>query len=527
MASVQAGAVRRQIQRLFGLGPVAGLGDGQLLERYAIDRDEAAFEAIVSLHGPMVLAVCRRMLLDPEDAEDAFQATFLVLIRRAGSLGPAIALGPWLYGVACRVALRARSVAARHRSRERPVAGTLDVAASEGRPMSDQREVRAAIDGELIRLPSAYRAIVVLCDLEGRTHAEAARQLGWPIGTVKGRLARARVLLRSRLVRLGLAPSAAGLSALLGPEAAAAVPAGWLAITIEAARRAAAGEAVAGVVPATTIVLAEGVVQAMKLQRLQAIGAAGAMIVALAVGAGAVAQGVGDRKGAATNAAQPATGASPASVAGALPFTAGGGDCPRPKDPSNGRSIGDEKRHRAILAQLEEPLTMSFPQDTPLEDLLKYIKQVTQREGSGLPRGIPIYVDPVGLQEAEKTLTSTVSLDLDGVPLKRTLFLALKQIGLTYHVVDGLLIITSADSDDPTLFAPEPGAPFPMKVMQRKAERGEMTPEERKEYLLLLKDLKDIHKALHDIEDAQMRQDTSTGESPPGTPTPARAVRPQ
>ncbi len=190
MASVQTGAIWCQIQKLFGRGTVVGLGDGELLERYAIDRDESAFEAIVALHGPMVLAVCRRMLDDDaEDAEDAFQATFLVLIRRASSLGPGIALGPWLYGVACRVALRARSVAARRRARERPVAGTIDVVAGEGRPMSDEGEVRAAIDGELLQLPSSYRAIVVLCDLEGRTHAEAARQLGWPMGTVKGRLA--------------------------------------------------------------------------------------------------------------------------------------------------------------------------------------------------------------------------------------------------------------------------------------------------------------------------------------------------
>ncbi len=268
MASVQTGAIRRQIQKLFGVGPVAGLGDGELLERYAIDRDESAFEAIVALHGPMVLAVCRRMLDDAADAEDAFQATFLVLIRRASSLGPGIALGPWLYGVACRVCLRSRSVAARRRTRERPVAGSIDVATVEVRPMPEESELREAIDEELLRLPSAYRSIVVLCDLEGRTHVEAARQLGWPLGTVKGRLARARARLRSRLVRLGLAPSAAGLSSLLVAEAGAAVPSGWLAITIEAARRAAAGEAVAGVVPAATVALAEGVVQAMKLQTI-------------------------------------------------------------------------------------------------------------------------------------------------------------------------------------------------------------------------------------------------------------------
>ena len=116
MASVQTGAVWQQIRRLLGRGPVAGLSDAELLDRYATGRDESAFEALVALHGPMVAGVCRRRLDDPRDVEDAFQATFLVLVRRAGSLGPGAAVGPWLYGVACRVAMRARCVAADRKS---------------------------------------------------------------------------------------------------------------------------------------------------------------------------------------------------------------------------------------------------------------------------------------------------------------------------------------------------------------------------------------------------------------------------
>ncbi len=245
------------------------------------------------------------------------------------------------------------------------------------------------------------------------------------------------------------------------------MPSGWLAITIEAARRAVAGEAIAGVVPATVVALAEGVIQAMKLQRLQTIGAAAALILGLAVGAGAVAQGVGDRKGEAPKAGE---------SAGAPPVPEPSkGRAIAPEDRKKDPVIGDEARHRAILAQLEEPLTMSFPQDIPLEELLKYIKQGTQSKMLDLPAGIPIYVDPIGLQEAEKTLQSTVALDLEGVPLKRSLFLALKQLGLTYHVVDGLLIITSADSDDPSQFSPEPAGPSPMKLIgaQGPARRDE------------------------------------------------------
>ncbi len=206
MASGLDGVVVREVGRLLGGGSVVALGEGQLLERFVADRDEAAFEALVGRHGPMVLGTCRRMLLDPRDVEDAFQATFLVLARRAGSIRDGDRLGPWLHGVARRVAARARALAARRRAVEGP--GGEDRAVTPPDP-PEGAELREVLDEELARLPEKYRAPLVLCYLEGLTHDEAARQLRWPIGTVRSRLAGGRDRLRSRLARRGLAPSAA------------------------------------------------------------------------------------------------------------------------------------------------------------------------------------------------------------------------------------------------------------------------------------------------------------------------------
>src|SRR4051794_4156018 len=188
---------------LFAAGTTAGLSDAQLLERVvtasaAARAAEAAFEAIVARHGPMILGVCRRALDDPRDVEDAFQATFLMLVREAGTVHVEDSLGRWLYGVARRVARRARLNAQRRRTRESAHEVGEPVVPP---PDAERAELLAVLDDELGRLPEKYRAPLVLCYLEGLTHPEAARQLRWPIGTVKGRLAHARKLLRTRLTR--------------------------------------------------------------------------------------------------------------------------------------------------------------------------------------------------------------------------------------------------------------------------------------------------------------------------------------
>ncbi len=171
--------------------------DGQLLERFVRQQDEAAFAALVRRHGPMVLGVCRRVLDNAQDAEDAFQATFLVLLRKADSLGRPALLANWLYGVAYRTAMKARAGVLRRRHHERRAASAprTEPAADAGRDDSS-----ALLEAGLHGLPDKYRAPLVLCYLEGKTNAEAARQLGWPVGSMSSRLARGRELLRERLV---------------------------------------------------------------------------------------------------------------------------------------------------------------------------------------------------------------------------------------------------------------------------------------------------------------------------------------
>jgi RNA polymerase sigma factor (sigma-70 family) len=170
--------------------------DGPLLKRFARGHDEMAFAALVGRHGPMVLAVCRRVLGHEQDAEDAFQATFLVLMRRAGSLRRPALLANWLYGVAYRTACKARLTASRRRRRERRAAprGTTDSSPDEAAP-----ELNARLNEALCLLPEKYRAPLTLCYLQGKTHQEAARLLGWPAGSMSARLARGRELLREHL----------------------------------------------------------------------------------------------------------------------------------------------------------------------------------------------------------------------------------------------------------------------------------------------------------------------------------------
>jgi RNA polymerase sigma factor (sigma-70 family) len=198
--------VLSQVHALFSVGTYRDLTDGQLLERFATEGGEAgelAFAALVERHGPMVLRVCRGILADPHDSQDAFQATFLVLVQKARALWVRESIGPWLHQVACRTASCARSASARRRRLEH----RADSPMPEGRVEVDD-ELFRTLHEEINRLPERYRAPVVLCDLEGRTREQAARHLGWPIGTIKSRLSRARVRLRDRLIRRGLAPGA-------------------------------------------------------------------------------------------------------------------------------------------------------------------------------------------------------------------------------------------------------------------------------------------------------------------------------
>ena len=246
--------------------PDTGATDAHLLGRFVTARDEAAFAAILRRHGPMVLGVCRRMLANDADAEDAFQAAFFVLARRAASVVKRESLAAWLFGVAYRTALEARTARCRRRARETPMPELPH-------PQIDAGEVqdwRPLLDEELGRLPEKYRATVVLADLEGRTRKEVARMLGVPEGTVSSRLAAARRLLAGRLARHGLPLPVGAVSIALSQSAASAcVPSPLLVSTVRVAASVAAGSATGGAIPVKVAAMGEGVMKAMVVIRLR------------------------------------------------------------------------------------------------------------------------------------------------------------------------------------------------------------------------------------------------------------------
>jgi RNA polymerase sigma factor (sigma-70 family) len=266
--------VVRYVHTFFNAQAFAGLSDGQLLERFLARRDSAAREALVGRHGPMVLGVCQRVLRDYHDAEDAFQATFLVLARRAASIWPREKVVNRLYGVAYQTAMKARATRARRRMREGAASDTQDREAASRAPAHDLAEL---LDHELSRLPDKYRAPVVLCELEGKSHHEAAEQLGWPIGTVSGRLSRAKALLARRLTSRGVSLAGGSLAVLLaqsGGTASASVPA-LPPSTVKAASLFAVGRAAtAGAVSSEVTALAGEVLKSMLLTRIKIMTAA-------------------------------------------------------------------------------------------------------------------------------------------------------------------------------------------------------------------------------------------------------------
>jgi RNA polymerase sigma factor (sigma-70 family) len=245
------------------------LTDGQLLECFVSRRELTALGALVRRHGPMVWGVCRRVLGNHHDAEDAFQAAFLVLVRKAASIDPPAMVGSWLYGVAHQTALKARATRAKRRVRERPETRMPEPAVIESDLWSD---LQPLLDREMIGLPEKYRAVIVLCELEGKTGKEAARQLGLPEGTVASRLARGRTMLAKRLARHGLAVSGGALADVLSHKAASAgVPSSVMTSTIKTVTLVAAGQTAAGAISLETAALTEGMLKAMLLTKLKSM----------------------------------------------------------------------------------------------------------------------------------------------------------------------------------------------------------------------------------------------------------------
>jgi RNA polymerase sigma factor (sigma-70 family) len=327
--------------------------DAQLLERYIASRDVASFAAMIERHGPMVWGVCRRLLAGHQDAEDAFQATFLVLVRKAASVLPRQMLGNWLHGVARQTAIKARAMAHRRSIREcqvnvMPESVTI--------PPEPWRDVQAVLDDELSRLPQRYRAVVLLCDLEGKTRKEAAQQLGVPIGTIAGWLSRARAMLAKRLTRRGVSLSGVSLAtALVQYEASARVPASLGSSTIEIASRFAAGSLAAGAVRASVSLLTEGVLRSMLLSKLKV-----ALAIVLAVGV--VGTGI--------------TG---------LAISATAGEEPKPKgtpEPKGGKLIAEPAGPPPDLHQLKQEV-----------DRLRGEVDALKKQVNAAPKGVPAPVE--------------------------------------------------------------------------------------------------------------------------------------
>lgn len=277
MAHEHTSPVRCFVRRLSVATLVATASDEELIERFALRREEAAFAALVCRHGPLVLGVCRRVLLDRHAAEDSFQETFLVLARKAGTLQRTGALGAWLYGVATRTALKAKARTVRRHACERRAGMAEAVPSPDGLVW---RDLRPKLDEAIAGLPLKYRTPFVLHHLEGFSVAEVARRLGCPPGTAATRLARARQQLRARLARHGLDASAGALMV-----ASAVVPPGLAAVTVKAALLSTAGEA-AGMLFAPVASLITGGLQAMCMSKGKVVLAFLLAVSALGVGFG-------------------------------------------------------------------------------------------------------------------------------------------------------------------------------------------------------------------------------------------------
>jgi RNA polymerase sigma factor (sigma-70 family) len=282
------------------------MDDGELVDRFLSSRDEGgeqAFEVLVQRHGPMVLGVCRGVLDDPGDVHDAFQATFLVLARRAGAIQKKDSVGSWLYGVAVRVTARARVSSIRRRIHDRrtiEAAGTIaaEVRDSPAEPSFERADGAAIVHQEVGRLPEKYRAPIVLCYLEGLTHDEAAQRLSWPVGTVRSRLSRGRDRLRSRLTRRGVTVSSnIGPMApwLLGDPAATTAAGSWVipaqisrSLAHSVTHYAIGRSAAAGSLSAASMALARGVLTTMLLKKMAILGFVVLSMGIASVGGGAL-----------------------------------------------------------------------------------------------------------------------------------------------------------------------------------------------------------------------------------------------
>jgi RNA polymerase sigma factor (sigma-70 family) len=321
--------------------------DGELLDCFVTGRDEGAFAALVRRHAAMVWGVCRRVLPCHHDVEDAFQATFLVLVRKAASVTPRHMIANWLYGVAHQTALNARASAARRRARERQVTEMSEPASPE---QDLWRDLQPLLDQELSRLPAKYRSAIVLCDLEGKTRKDAAGQFGVPEGTLSGWLTRGRAMLAKRLARHGLAVTGGALAAVLAPSAlAAGVPVSAVSATIQAASLWAAGQSAPGVISDPVAALTEGVLKTMLLKKLKLATVVFLMVSAAGMGAGGLIHNA--------HAAKPTTQAAPPAAERAAD------DQPKAPKPPPARIAARQERNKPKFTISKETTHITGPLD--------------------------------------------------------------------------------------------------------------------------------------------------------------------
>jgi RNA polymerase sigma factor (sigma-70 family) len=428
------------LDTLLTAGTLGSLTDGQLLDHFGASRDatsQEAFRILVERHGAMVLGVCRGLVRDPHEAEDAFQATFLVLVRRSNSIRKRDTIGPWLYGVACRVAGRARIRSARRRKRE--VAADLDMPSRDS-SSGEMSETDPAIHEEISRLPDSLRAPLILCCLEGMSYDLACRRLGMREPTLRGRLHRARKTLESRLRRRGvLAPIAARLFDS-GKLSLPPLPSTLIESTTQFAVRwsTLSGLLVgAGAVPESIAGLAQGVIHAMLFQAIKVCGIATILAVGV-VGTLVVAQ----------QAKRPLE-PGPAYQGPPRKDVRQDSVPPLTKDDvqrneAELRRAKEASQTAKILEKLDETIDLKLPDEVQLHAFLKAIKQATTDKNF---MGIPIYVDPLGLQEVGISLTAHVSVRRNG-RLGFVLRETLRPFRLSFIVRDGFLMITSRDNNN-------------------------------------------------------------------------------
>lgn len=389
--------------------------DGQLLRRYLRDRSDHAFEAIVQRFGPMVLGVCMRVLQNPHDADDAFQATFLVLFRKADTVKPPELVGNWLYGVAVKTAHKLRGRTAKQQARERQIPEGSEPATV---PAEREYDLQQILDVAVSSLPPKYRIPLVLCELQGKTYKEVARQLGVTVNVVSVRLIRARTMLAERLARRGVTTSVGMLVVVLSQVESAAEPSATLvSSTVNAVRRLAAGEPTASAVSPEVHLLVKGVVNDMFLAKLKTTAAIG--LVAAAIGGGLVYQMLVSDAGPITVAGESHVVSGPA---------AGTENSKSPEDPQksdsimlrgtwiaiaaefNGKKFDAEEEVRAkkiVLTFADDRVKLSSGDSTVFEGTLKIDPDQSVKEMDWL--GI---LDPNGRKEAV-TMPGIYRLDGD------------------------------------------------------------------------------------------------------------------